>query len=60
MDGQKNKRIAFVTAKLNTYSETFISVQLDMLQPEILLHDGMLPSKMNGEPIISPFWVGVK
>ena len=37
MDGQKNKRIAFVTANLNAYSETFIRVQIDMLQPEIIL-----------------------
>jgi glycosyltransferase involved in cell wall biosynthesis len=56
MDGPKNNKIAFVTANLNAYSETFIKAQLDLLQPEVVFHDGRLPSKMNGELIISPFW----
>lgn len=56
MDGQKNKKIAFVTANLNAYSETFIRAQIDMLKPEIILHGGKLPSKINGESIVTPFW----
>jgi len=56
MVGQKNKKIAFVTSKLDAYSETFIRAQIDMLKPDIILHGGKLPSKINGESIVTPFW----
>ena len=56
MNGQKIKKIAFVTANLNAYSETFIRAQIDLLKPDIILHGGRLPSKINGESIITPFW----
>lgn len=56
MDGQKNNKIAFVTANLNAYSETFIRMQIEILKPAIILHGGKLPSKINGESIIPLFW----
>lgn len=59
MDGQKNKKIAFVTSFLDAYSETFIRMQIDMLKPDVILHGGKLPSKINGESIITPFWDNV-
>ena len=31
-------------------------LQIDMLKPEIILHGGKLPSKINGESIVTPFW----
>jgi glycosyltransferase involved in cell wall biosynthesis len=55
MDGQKNKRIAVVTHKLDAYSETFIHAQIKLLPADMVLHGGLLPSKTGEKSIISNF-----
>lgn len=56
MDGQKNKRIAFVTPGLNAYSETFIQAQIKLLPADIVLHNGSLPTMIGDKPIVSKSW----
>ena len=56
MDGQKNKRIAFVTPRLNAYSETFIQAQIKLLPADIVLHNGSLPTMIGNKPIVSKSW----
>ena len=55
MDGQKNKRIAVVTHKLDAYSETFIHAQIKYLPADMVLHGGRLPSMDGAKPILSAF-----
>ncbi len=53
MDGQKNKRIAVVTHKLDAYSETFIHAQIKFLPADMVLHGGLLPTMVGEKSILS-------
>ena len=44
MDGLKNDTLALVLPKLDVFSESFIRVQIEALQPEYILHGGVFPS----------------
>ena len=55
MDGQKNKRIAVVTHKLDAYSETFIHAQIKYLPAHMVLHSGRLPAMVGEKSILSDF-----
>lgn len=55
MDGQKNKRIAVVTQKMDAYSETFIHAQIKFLPADVVLHGGLMPSMVGDKPILSSF-----